>query len=278
MGKQRRRLADLYVAGREVTIDDGHGGVTVWLQKLNSVDHDLARRRGSAARARALLAYRDPDSDEYRNMYSDVTDFGERATLVEYLIQEELYRIRQARESELAAAEEWSEDGRLEGLRDAWEETLKDRYAADPEDAEAKRAFNELKRFADEVDKQVDGEAVRLRRDYEEVADDDLRKQVAERFISTRADLLWVDEFRRSQLWLATRDPDDHKKHYFHSREEVDQLADQVFVALADAYKELTTEPMEGKGSRGTPPSSPSSEQPEPEATEPSSGRLAAVR
>lgn len=278
---KRRRLADLYRKGREVTFDDGSGEpVVVWLQKINPVDHETVLRKANAARARLLMYRNDRDSEEWQAAYNEALDFGTRDMLVEYLIQPELAKRERGVEAELAEEEEWSKDDFIQGLHDAWNDgdnALKYRYAEDPEDPEAKRVFAELKKFADIVNTQLEGIAEQLRRDYEGVDEEELRQTFSNQFLEAKANSVWLTEYRRSQLFLATRYPEDHGRFYFESRDEIDSLEDEVFIPLVNAYESLIVDVTEGKGSQPTPASSPSSEQPGELATVPSSGPPAAT-
>jgi hypothetical protein len=260
----KRRLEDLYIRGRQVVIDDGTGDpVTVWMQKLNPLEHEKAIRKAGAAKARVLMALRDIDSEEYQEAYSDVVDLGPREALVEYLIADESAKIRDAKETELSFADEWRDENYLQGLRDAWEDPdapLKDVYATNPDDEEAHRVFLELKRFADQVAAEVDPEIEALKQDWVDAPEEDIRKKTLERFIELRAGLAWLREFRRAEVYFGTRDSEDHRKYYFASRDQVDGLANEVFFQLSTACQDLMVEPAEGKDSPKTPSSSPSSE------------------
>lgn len=278
----RRRLSDLYRKGRELTFDDGEGPVIVWLAKVSPVDEEEVVRKANAKRARLLTYRSDPDSEEFLSALNDAYDFGDRALLVEYLIQPDLRKRTQALEAELADAEEWSKDSYLQGLRDAWEGDddspgLKDRYAADPEDQEAGRVLAELKRFRDQVNDRLDPELDELRHGYDDEPDHKLRERFAIRFLETRADLAWVSEYRRAQLYLAVRDAKQRKVRYFENRAELDSIEDEILLPLIDAYEGLMVEIQEGKVSRPTPDSSPSSAPPAEAGTEPSSGPTAAT-
>lgn len=278
-----RRLEDLFVLGRELAVTDEHGNpaVTVWLQKLNPLDTEKATRKANAAKARMLMARNNPDDDQWLEEYGQVDSFGARGTLIDYLIAEEVDKYRQSRESELALGDDsrWSKDDYLQGLRDAWEGNpsegdhgLKRVHAEDPDDPEANRVFAELKAYADEVDKLVDGEIGRLRKDFESWDDERVRRQVVDKFIEIKASLAWVREFRACQVWLGTRDPNNHDQLYFDSREAVGRLSAPVFAQLTRAYQEMEVQPDEGKGLRAEATSSPSSEPSSSAETEAPSG------
>jgi hypothetical protein len=284
MAPKRRRLSDLYVVGKEATINDNTGEepVVVWIQKLNPLDNDNALRRAAAARARYLAYRKEPDSDEYRAALSDVTDFATRDTLIDMVARDEILVRRMRVEAEMGAEDEWSKDDYLQGLHDAWEGNpdspgLKERYAIERDDPEAKRVLEELGRFNKQVDQRMEGEREEVRRDYEHKTDDDLTSIAVERIIESRATTQFMREYENEMLLAAVRELEDHKKRYFIDRAEVDGLDQKVHRQLLEHLQMVTVERDEGKGSRGIPASSLPSEPSETVETEPSSGLATAA-
>lgn len=267
----RRRLQDLYITGKAMSFDDGQGeAVSVYLRKLNPVEHETAMRRANAARSRTLSIKATPESDDYQDLYSTVVDF-DREGLFLYLVEDEKLARAGAIEAELGADEEWSKDDYLEGLRDAWEDKLKEVWASNKEEPEAARVWGELNRFNNAVNKQITGVAADFALGLEDRSDEALRQMVLDKFLTVRASLAWLTEYRRCEVWLATREM-DKKTRVFKERDEVDDLPLEVYQGLADAYREMATEPTEGKESAGEGTSSRSSDQPANQETEPSSG------
>ena len=79
---KRRRLADLYVRGKEVELNDGSGEpVVVWLHKLNGVDRESCLRRANAAKARFMIEADHEDSETFQAMYAQVRDTPDREGL-----------------------------------------------------------------------------------------------------------------------------------------------------------------------------------------------------
>lgn len=267
---KKYRLEDLFVVGQELTIEDARNGrsVTVWLQKLNSLEHEKAMRRASAARSRVLSGR---EESELEMAQDEAGQLG-REGWVEYLTADALNKKIPSIESELAAEEEWAESDYIQGLRDVWDATMRYIYEDDPLDAEASKIKEELKRFRDELEKRIDGERESIRRDFETKNSEDLERRVVDRLIQARGDMVWLAEFRKCEIWLATREPDDHHQLYFESRETVDKLSHEVLVQLMSAYQELSVEPIEGKDLGATHNSSASSESPEQQETDDSSG------
>lgn len=273
---KKRRLSDLYVRGREVAPTDGYGEpVKVWLNKLNEIDRETCLRRASAAKARFLIGSDDEDSDAFAAMYAETRDIGERDELIFFLIAEDLQRSRRRIEAEIAADEEtWGKEDYLQGLIDAWigddeNPGLSTTMLEDPDDPEAKRVSDELDRYQNAINAELTAEEARLRKDWEEVDLDVLRRKVAHRLLELRAGEEFIREYRRQQIFFAVREPVDHRKRYFRSVSEVDDLDEELRQFLTEQYESLLVPPLEGKDS---PAPAGSSNSPEPikETPEPS--------
>lgn len=300
MGKVRRprTLRDINVIGAVHAIPDplaDGGKQVVWLQKLNPADQTLALRKANAARARARAAYEDKTSDEWMELqddYRSLLDDVDR--LIDIVISDERIKLNQSVESELELGEEdgeptkWGKDGYLQGLRDAWVETGRDRYIEDEDDPEARRILDEFQRFGEEVAAIVDPQIEEMKVQYRAIPLDTLRERALEQFVKLATEKAWVSEFERAELYLAVRKPCDeckaeemhsfvHDDLYFQGRDAVDSLDESVLKSLLEAYHDLVTEVTEGKDSPGSPASSSSSESPEPEETAEGSGLVDAA-
>lgn len=256
---KRRRLSDLYVVGKEVTFTDPDGSLSVWVQKLNQVEHETAYRTANAKRARTFAAYADNQSDEHQGLWSEIEEMA-LEDIIELLAQSQMASKRPALEAEIEAEEEWSKDNYLQGLQDAWDGGLSDAFSKNPEDPDAKRVFAELQRFMEAVDERVSGETERIRKDLKGQAEPELKKQMFQSNVRLQADLAWLQEFRRCEIWLSVRESDNHRERYFESRAEVDDLTKEVLDGLGAAYREISVDVVEGKASEETPSSSTPSE------------------
>lgn len=251
-----RRLEELYALGTVVEItDDGvdeNGNpfppVEVYLAKLSPALQQRAFDKANAERAKVLAIKRRPDSTEYLSIQADVFDM-DREGLEERLLADHMARRRAPLEAKfIHDNEDWNEDGYVEGLWDAWNNGLKDKYEENPEDPEAIRVKEELDRYEKELQEIIDHEEADFRRYLSKRTEDELQKKVTDQQLKLQADLAFLVEHRYCQVWLATRDPDDHDEKYFETREDVDKLDARVFRALADAYQALEVPADEGKG------------------------------
>lgn len=245
-----RSLADLYVRGKLLELDDGGGAsVTVWLQKLNPIEQEKAVRKSQALRARILAEARDEDSELFLAVRAGVEE-ETTDTLLDELSLNQAVAKHAAVEAEVEARDEWAKDGYIQGLQDAWNDGLRERYAEDPEDLEAKRVFDAMTQFVQDVSDAVEAERKSIRSELKETRNrEQLIRQVINDQIMSRIDIQCLLEFRTSQVWLGTRLPDSHKTLYFNSRAEVDELASETLGALIRGYADLEVDPTEGKGS-----------------------------
>lgn len=271
MAPKRRRLSDLYVVGKMATVGDGEGSVDVWIQKLNPLEQQNALRRAGAERAKQLAFIEKQDSDEWGAAYAEVVDYADHTSLVNITIRDEMVLARIKAEHEIAAEERWSKDDYITGLVDSWNEDMRARWEADPEDPEAKAVREKLNEFDAEVEKQVQDEHEKLAADYKDVSLSDLRMTATEKLLEQRATTAFVEEFELQQIKYSVREPEKHGEYYFKDREEILGLHGEVRKALTDQYRLVAVDLTEGKDSPGTPGSSTSSEPAEP-ATKPSSG------
>lgn len=254
---KRRRLGDLYVVGKEITFDDGGGDpVKVFVQKLTPLDQEGALRAANAKRSTTMSKLRDKNSAEYGIIDDEIQDL-EKDDLISILVATDLSPRAQEVEAKISSEGEWAEDGYLEGLVEAWDSELSDLYhsyssAEDvPEDkaddyASAVRALDELNRLQDEIDETLAAEKEDLEDTYKSFDLDSLQEKVIKLRLDAAANSDWFSEFRRQELFYATRDPQT-KKLYFENRSEVDTLSLEVLGKLVSEYKALEVDALEGK-------------------------------
>lgn len=244
-------LTDLYTVGKEIVVKQGEVEVPVYLRKLSPVDHETAMRRANAKRARTLtlkhlkLDNSDEERDAVLNEVFDTAPTRER--LIEFLVEDKVSKVVKAREAEVAAREHWAENDLLQGLKDAWLEEYFVRFSTDPEDQEARDIKEKIDEFNKEVQEFIEGDRRDARKTFEDYDDEKLIKLALDRLIEAKADADWLTEYRRSEVWLGTRKPDNHKEKYFKSREEVDDLSINVLAELINNFMELTVDAIEGK-------------------------------
>jgi hypothetical protein len=248
---KRRRLSDLYVVGEEVTFEDPGGDepIVVWVQKLSPVQHEAVLRDSGAERAPILALKRlEPGHDDLDPYEAELEENLKHLTVVDLLTAKKEGSVRAAKEDEVAAEEEWENDNYLQSLTDAWEGGLMAEWAKNNEHVEAARVHDELERFNEQVEVKVEADMRHVRRDYEDMSDTEARMEALHQVIDFAADVRWMTEYRRQELYYATRVSQENSRElYFDSPGEVGELTAPVFNRLLTVYQGLTVNPLEVK-------------------------------
>lgn len=267
--KRRRRLGDLYVRGKEVSVDDGEGdSVTVWIQKLNELDRDTLIRRANAAKARYRLEADREEGELYLATLTSIRDFVDREGMIAIIIAEDSAKTRQRIEAQMTHDKEgWGKDNKIQDLIDAWtgdgdSKGLAAMYAEDENDPEAVRVKGELEAFETDLDNVVREELLQLEKEWADASEADVIRAAAKEVLKRRADEEFMREWQRQQIFYCIREPDDHQARYFGTLPEVDDLHDKVREVLNKECNALFVDPGEGKDSPATPAPSISSEPP----------------
>jgi len=254
--KKRRRLTDLYMVGKEVSFTDvldengDDDPIVVWLNKLSPIEQRDSADQATKARATILAIKNSPVFSPERLSYEDqIYDLGidSRELQIEFLASEKIQEAEISNEERIAANDEWANDQYLISLREAWVDGLLDKWTEDPEDEEAKKVYDELKRFAEQVLEASKDDRENILAEYEHISDDEIFKSVVDKIIDAEADFAWMNEFAAWQVYYAVRELDDHKTRYFESREEVACLDNRILTDIVRLYREMTVEGIEGK-------------------------------
>ena len=256
---KRRQLKDLYQIGAlhsfrgPVQLEDGSiemFDVPVWVSKLSQLEERECASRASHARGALQAIARQPmdhaDWDQYRFKLTDyaITD---RYDYILFLIESELDEFRTSARERLSDEKEWSDDDYLNSLESAWESSLYDKFIENSEDPEAKRVFEALKKFMDQVDKEIEAEKINLIDSFEDDTDEEILNKVLKKLIESESNVAFVNEFRDWQVYFSMKDPDDHSKRYFDSREDLYYLDNTILDNLKEAFLEVSVSSMEGK-------------------------------
>jgi hypothetical protein len=242
---KRRKLTDLYRREAVVTIDDGQGDpVKVLVRKMSPVDYERAYRKANALRA-TILTLNNEESDYYQSTKNEIVEMS-RDALIDYLANAGTAKELPVIEGEVAGGDKWNKDEYIVGLMDAWEGGLKDAYAEDPEDAEAKAVFEKMKEYQEEVEAAITDYSESLKDSYSKLSDVELQDIATKDMLKLNADMAWMNEFRRWEIFLSSYDPDT-KNRIFSERAEIDDLSPEVLNVLSVKIEELVVELTEGK-------------------------------
>ena len=268
--KRQPRLADLYKVKEtvEFPISDDEM-IAVQVVKLNKVDKDSVLRRANAERARVVAAGKDRESDDYLAAHAAVLEIEDVEALIDVIIMPDLAEALMSVEAELQAEPEWAEDDNLQGLKESWlgvgdEPGLQAVWMEtagtdDPPDEAAQTVLKELGRYQDELTKRLDAAREDLRSSYEGMDLEYLQNLALKVFIKTDGEAAFNTEYLRQRTFYSVRDADDWRSRYFGTLDEFDEVDELIQRRLMETYNAMTVEGVEGKGSRATAASSPSS-------------------
>lgn len=253
MVPRERRLTDLYRRGKEVTVGDDEGAIKVYISKISQLENKKAVEKAQAARVRHLRLLHAPKDDPGRAPYEDqLYAFGldniEDLILLANTekIQEETLAILSRLSQEEGS--EWAKDGYLESLREAWNGGMQEAFQVDPENEEAAEIANELLRFEQEVEEEVELVRRQIIEAQSSRPTQELIYEATNRVIEAESNSIWAEEFNRWRLFYAVRYNDNRDERYFLNRQEIDALDDEIYEILWDHFNDITTNVPEAKG------------------------------
>ena len=203
-----RRLTDLYQRGKEVTIGDEDGSITVYMAKPNDLENRKAIEKAQGARVTHLSLRKNKD-DPRRAQYQDqIFAYGldDKENLINIVISEAVGEAVGTSSERIAAEDEWANEDYILGLREAWVNGLEHTFTLDPEDEEAKRVFEELLRFEEQVEVEVDAVKADLISVLEDRPYDDIVEDAIVRLIEIDANNVWTESYLRWRLFYSVRD------------------------------------------------------------------------
>lgn len=251
---KRRRLSDLFVVGKELEFDDGQGDpIKIWIQKLTQGETQQAVEAARPAKTKITAIKRLPEDHPAKLRYLDELEsegFDDEESLISYLIQNKLEEARLSAEAKIAAEDEWAKDDYLIGLQSAWNEELEEIWIKRDEDADlesADRVYEELRRYTDQVEKEIESAKQELIYEYDDLSLQALQRKAVNKLIEDHGDNALLAAFRKQQIFFATRTAEDHSQLYFESVNEIDKLPTPIHSKILITYLEMSVDNIEGK-------------------------------
>jgi hypothetical protein len=247
----RRSLFDLFVLGEEVSFDDGSGEpVVIWVQKLTQGETQECVEMARPAKQKIVSIKRLDDDNPLKLRYLDELESNGYETeqdFIEYVLRDKINESLISARERIAAEEEWSKDEYLVGLQKAWNDELYLRWLQNPEDEEAIRVFEELKRYTDQVTEEAKADKNELIYEIQDLSLDALKRKAMNSLIEEHSDNALINEFRKFQLYYAVRNNDDRSQKYFDSADQIKFLPDTVLNKIQNVFNDLSVDGFEGK-------------------------------
>lgn len=246
----RARLINLYNIGKEIQLSDDEGEFTVWVQRITDAQENEAVKKSKIVRAPIVALKRDKTNPERLEYLETLEDWhlADIDSMINILINPKVQEALESNMSRIAEEDEWAKDDYLITLQEAYNSGMKELHLLEPDDKEAARIHDELMRYT----KQVEDATEHDRKEYTlEMLEKDpavIQDQVIDIVINSTANAVQQEEFYRWQVYFSVRDPQDHNKLVFASREDIDLLSQENYQKLRDAYDDIKIEGLEGKG------------------------------
>lgn len=266
MNPRFRRLTDLFVDGRTVTLPDG---TYLWVQVINAFERDECISDAQVARSRLILALKE-DGTERLKIEARLIERG-RSEMEADIAQAKVDDKYSDIVAELEDDPEWTE--RVAILRRT------DFTSAAKPTEEAERAVVDkiLTEWTGAIEARLDDEREYQRLHYARVADDELLDDYLEMWMDRRGVELGSAEYSLTEIWYATRycdaTPDSagtldhtrcegHTQRVFETKRDARSAPDGLQKLISRALAEMAMVGRDPKGSASPASSSASSRTP----------------
>lgn len=262
------RLSDLYKVEKQIVVSDGETNIPIVVRKVSPIQMDTIRRRAKATQVLVEHAKSRPDSELFLEQLGNIEDVlaDDRDELLGLVVESHLAKRSAKIQAKVMEGDgsEWAKDDYLKSLFEAWDGGMSERFAEDETDVDAKKVQDEIERFTEEVDRDLEEERDRLRDELSFTSIERLKDYAAEILLERVALTMWHDEFVTNRVFFATRNDVPERSQYFDDLDEVRGLDERVLQKIDDVYEEMSVDPLEGKD---LPQPQSSSQQPESEKT-----------
>jgi hypothetical protein len=194
MSQRFRRLTDLFVAGREVTLPDG---THLWIQAINAYERDECISDAQVARARLILALKEHGTERIK-VEGRMAERGRDALIVD-LVQAKTDSKYPDIVSELESDPEWGEKLTIVRRTDF-------SVAATPATQEERDLVDKiLGEWTVKLTARLDEERDWRMTHYSRVTDDVLLDDYLEMWLERRGNEVASAEYTLTEMWYATR-------------------------------------------------------------------------
>lgn len=223
--------------------------VVVWIQPPDPLQREEAVRAASAAKARALIGMRNPESQV--SLEAEMT-LGEldMDALRDYIVDATTRDVRSRAMRDVLAKEEWEDFTALQDSMREWEE------AGFPETDEWAGLMERDREYGRQIQERVTEIIEDTRDGLKLIGEDELRKRSKKRYAETVGNQAFMQAYELHMLFFGVRDGDDHLELFFEEADEIKEQEEFVQIAMAEALSKFISDPREAKNSRRVAPGS----------------------
>lgn len=263
--QQRMRLQDLFKTGELVSLEfpnpespDDRLQVELWIRRPTAEQQQEAMAKAQAKKARKRRALKEEGSDEHLALMEEVEELETRDELIDQIVRFQEQSLRAQATNEVLyrddVGSDWGTDGSvyielIDAVQQRWDEIVRHNEELDPKDYELRidpqtdeelgKLNAEQERFDAEVQEKFAELLEAEKAKYRGVKIDELREKLASELIDAQSGLEWYAEYRQRLLFYSLRDPDNTKKLYFNSLEEMLSMPDFIQQRLFAEYDRI---------------------------------------
>jgi hypothetical protein len=194
MSQRFRRLTDLFVNGREVTLPDGSH---LWIQAINAYERDECISDAQVARARLVLALKENGSERIK-VEGRLAERGRDAMVVD-LVQAQVDKKYSEIITQMESDPEWAEKltivRRTDFTQQATPATQDERDLVD----------KILTEWSSAIEERLDDERTWQTQHYARVPEETLLEDYLELWLDKRGNEVASAEYSLTEMWYATR-------------------------------------------------------------------------
>lgn len=243
----RQRINNLLIKGKQVHLgSDENGPVYVWVQALNSMQHEEAVRDGAMALARARLLYQ-AGNDQYDSLLSEL-ELADKDDLIAGIISTvRIADVWAKAQDDLHADERWSDSGKLD-LIERGDQAISDGLEMSDEEL---KALSELNiQYQNDWREYADTRVGLMKQELAGTPKQLLIDEYIKAWVSMRTAREQIQEYETTCIYYALRfceaknskdhsSCNNHSERWFDSRKEVRDGPDLLIQKTLEMLREL---------------------------------------
>ncbi len=252
-------LAELFGTGKEVSIIiEGKPEITVWMQRLDAAEQELAVKTARGKRAARFHELTAPESPEHLAVTQE-TELMDKPALVQAMLEKDQRNYETQALNDVLFTTDYGSDWGKEG--ETWTDVLDALQIRLKEIDERNRELKAADVEEGIIDPQTDPDIVRLnavqekfevetrsRRDelLKEAKEtialkpiDKLRQDLIAHRVDLEADLEWFTTFKYEQLYFAVRYMENQDQYYFKSPNQIKGLPRHIQDLLFEEFQAI---------------------------------------
>lgn len=241
----REKIEQLYQTSKRVDLKRGG---QVWLRKMTVIQDREATRESLKVRANYEIIKKadklDPDRLGIREI---VETLGDARDLATFILGDEHAKLEASVRSKMSYEDKWSKNNYLDTLQEAWLGGMKDRFDRDADDQEARKIFEVLLEFEQEVAEQLLIEFSDLVEAKLDLPEETLIEECVDRLLDFQAIYAQAEEFNYWKIYFAAFNDAEFKTKLWDTIDAVKNAPGDLIKELIEEYEDMSVGVVGGK-------------------------------